>query len=301
MPGTAQVDSNNCERRMQLSLDSILRTVYAIEDGDTVAGRTRTQAARATTIWLRPRRSARGPKPAHDRDQIAAAAVRRADAGGLGRVSMRELARHLGIGAASLYRYVENKDELFDLMVDHVMGEEVPPAATGQWRADLRAIACRTRGILLRHPWMITVTAFRTSLGPNNLRWLERTLASVDKRGLDTDQMLVIANTLLIFVRGYVMGELREQEASRQSGLSREQWMALQAPYGKVIEDSGEYPVFCRMIHEAKAPHAPDLAERAFATGLDYVLDGFAARMPRRGASAATRTTSASQRRPRTG
>lgn len=239
--------------------------------------------AGSTLLWLRPERSARGPKPAHDRDKIAAAAVKLADAGGLETVSMREIARHLGTGTASLYRYVSNKDELFDLMVDQVMGMENPPPATGKWRDDLRAIAYRTRAILLRHPWMIRVTAFRTPLGPNNLKWLERTLSFVDGRGLDTDRMLVIANTLLIFVRGYVMGELGEQQASRQSGLSREQWMATQAPYGKVIEASGEYPVFCRMMRDASGPHAADLAERAFTTGLDYILDGFAASMPRRG------------------
>jgi AcrR family transcriptional regulator len=254
-----------------------------------VATERKMAAAGRTMIWMRPERSAHGPKPAHDRDKIAAAAVRLADAGGLESVSMREVARSLGTGTTSLYRYVSKKDELFDLMVDAVMGEEDPPVATDDWRTDLRTMAYRTRAILLRHRWMIAVTAFRTTLGPNNLRWLERTLSFVAELGLETDEILIIANTLLIFVRGYVMGELMEQEASRRSDLTREQWMAVQAPYGKVIEQSGRYPVFSRIMREAKEPHTPDLSERGFALGLDYVLDGFAARISQRGSPPARR------------
>ena len=38
---------------------------------------------------------------------------------------MRTLAVQLGVGAASLYRYVDRKEELIDLMVDAVMGDDL--------------------------------------------------------------------------------------------------------------------------------------------------------------------------------
>src|SRR6202167_3531352 len=93
-----------------------------------------------TVIWARPERAAKGPAPSRSRAQIATAAVELADAEGLEAVSMRRVATALGIGAASLYRYLESKDELYDLMVDHVEGEDgPPPPLTGDWRADLSA------------------------------------------------------------------------------------------------------------------------------------------------------------------
>ena len=77
-------------------------------------------------IWARPERAAKGPAPSRSRAQIAAAAVQLADDEGLEAVSMRKVAAALGIGAASLYRYIESKDELYELMVDHVEGEDGP-------------------------------------------------------------------------------------------------------------------------------------------------------------------------------
>src|SRR5262245_25957268 len=113
-------------------------------------------------IWARPDRAGRGPRPAHSRAAIAAAAVRIADAEGLDAVSMRRLAAELGAGATSLYRYVARKDDLLDLMVDAVVGEGPPPAApSGDWRADLREIAYSTRALILRHPWAAMLLAGR--------------------------------------------------------------------------------------------------------------------------------------------
>ena len=65
-------------------------------------------------IWARPRALPKGPAPSRSRAQIAASAVELADAEGLEAVSMRRVAMMLGIGAASLYRYLESKDELYD-------------------------------------------------------------------------------------------------------------------------------------------------------------------------------------------
>ncbi len=48
-----------------------------------------------------------------------------ADTQGIEAVSMRSLAVELGVGATSLYRYVARKDELIELMVDAVMGNDL--------------------------------------------------------------------------------------------------------------------------------------------------------------------------------
>jgi AcrR family transcriptional regulator len=76
-------------------------------------------------IWDRPERAPRGPVPSLSREEITAAAVTMADAQGIEAVSMRTLAVQLGVGAASLYRYIDRKDELIDLMVDAVMGDDL--------------------------------------------------------------------------------------------------------------------------------------------------------------------------------
>ena len=76
------------------------------------------------SIWMRPEpagtgQAGRAGRPAlRSRAGITAAAIGVADREGLDAVSMRRVAAELGTGAASLYRYVETRDELLDLMCD---------------------------------------------------------------------------------------------------------------------------------------------------------------------------------------
>ena len=69
--------------------------------------------------WQRlPDRQARRRKEPISRDAIVAAAVQLLDREGLAALSMRRLAEELGTGAASLYRYVDTREDLIDLMID---------------------------------------------------------------------------------------------------------------------------------------------------------------------------------------
>ncbi|GAB0107236.1 hypothetical protein JMUB6875_62300 [Nocardia sp. JMUB6875] len=54
---------------------------------------------------------------------------------------MRRVASELSSGTASLYRYVANRDELLDLMIDAAQGESELPTLSGDGRADLAAVA----------------------------------------------------------------------------------------------------------------------------------------------------------------
>jgi len=228
-----------------------------------------------TVIWARPERAAKGPAPSRSRAQIAAAAVELADNEGLEAVSMRRVAAKLGVGAASLYRYLESKDELYDLMVDRVEGEDgPPPPLTGDWRADLGDLAHKTRGAIHRHPWMANLAAGRPTFGPNSLAWAEHGLAAVDGLGLSIDEMLVAGEILQAFVRGFVIGELAEQQALQRSGFTKDEWMHALAPYMMAMIERGEHPLLARVIIDAETPHAADRNDVVFAAGLKRILDG---------------------------
>ena len=89
----------------------------------------------ALDLWTRIEPGRRRPR--FTRDDIAAVALRIADAEGFDAVSMRRLAAELGAGTMTLYHYVRTKDELLALVTDAVMGELVVPAdepLPGDWR-----------------------------------------------------------------------------------------------------------------------------------------------------------------------
>ncbi len=232
-------------------------------------------------IWGRPERAERGPAPSLSREQITAAAVRLADAQGIEAVSMRALAVELGVGAASLYRYVARKDEVIDLMVDAVMGSDLQFEVHGDWREDLRSFAHGLRAMILRHPWTAVQSAGLRSFGPNTAQCHERVLSSINGLGVDIDGMLVMVGTLDAFIRGHVLDELSEREAVRRSGLDQEQWLQTQIPYIESLIESGRYPLLTRVVLDARAPHDPDRLEHGFEQGLERVLDGLATMLPR--------------------
>ncbi|WP_405163463.1 TetR/AcrR family transcriptional regulator [Nocardia sp. NBC_01499] len=231
-------------------------------------------------IWMRPERAARGPKPAHSRDEIAAACVRVANADGLDAVSMRRVATELGTGTTSLYRYVASKDDLFDLMVDHVLGSVPPPPPTHHWRRDLSVLASWKRGLILDHPWMASLSG-RPAVGPHGLAVQERGLRAVEGWALTIDEMVIIVESLDAYVHGYAVRELADRAATQRSGQDLDAWMAAHEAYAKVIIDSGRYPSVTRAWLDANEPHAADRAERGFRHGLDRLLDGYAANMRR--------------------
>jgi AcrR family transcriptional regulator len=130
----------------------------------------------APSIWMRPERAAVGRPAQHSRAEITAVAVEIADREGLDAVSMRRVAAELGTGAASLYRYVETREELLDLMTDATGAEYALPAPTGDWVADLVAVGEQSRAILRRHPWLPGLVMTRPVIGPNGIALLEHVL-----------------------------------------------------------------------------------------------------------------------------
>jgi AcrR family transcriptional regulator len=133
--------------------------------------------AQRQPIWSRPERGSRGPTPTHSRDSIVAAAVALADAEGIAAVSMRAVAAALGTSAGSLYRYLSSRDDLLDLMTDHVVGELRPyPPAQGDWLDTMLLLGRRQLALHRRHPWLLDVLQRATGIGPESLAWFDSCL-----------------------------------------------------------------------------------------------------------------------------
>jgi AcrR family transcriptional regulator len=130
-------------------------------------------------IWMRPEHAATGRPAKRSREEITAVAIAIADRDGLDAVSMRRVAAELGTGAGSLYRYVDTREDLLDLMTDSTGSEYVFTAPTGDWLADLLAIGEQARAIMRRHRWLPALLITRSTLGPNGLILLEHVLEAL--------------------------------------------------------------------------------------------------------------------------
>ncbi|GAA2308079.1 TetR/AcrR family transcriptional regulator [Actinomadura sp. NPDC048955] len=233
---------------------------------------------RHVSIWSVPERQGRGPRPAYSRTQITEAAIRIADAEGLEAASMRRIAADLGTGAMSLYRYVPSRDDLIELMIDHVVLEmDIPERPSGDWRADLTLIAENTRAMWRGHPWLAGLQRPRASFGPNRLRLAEFAFGALDV-GIPIDDMVALLDMLNGYVERTVRGEIEWMREMRQSGMTPERWMMRSAPYVRELLDTGRYPMFERLVKDARLPHMSD--EDQFRYGLQRVLDCIAGVLP---------------------
>ncbi|MFF8404867.1 TetR/AcrR family transcriptional regulator [Streptomyces sp. NPDC014846] len=226
-------------------------------------------------IWARPERTGRGPKPAYTRDDIAAAAVRIADARGLDAVSMRHVAAELGCGTMSLYNYVPRKEDLHELMVDAVSAEHVLWEPSGDWRADMLRVAGRTRELMHRHPWLPRLMSPVYGFSPHALRYLEHCLACLDPLEAAYGTKLELIAMLNGIVTTYVRNELDTAERVRALPWSEDEENAVRIAYlgGRIA--SGAYPRMAAAFMEDAGPI--DL-EAVFQRALERVLDAFAPR-----------------------
>lgn len=226
-------------------------------------------------IWARPERAGRGPRPAYSRADIAAAAVRIADAEGLDAVSMRRVAAELGCGTMSLYNYVPRKEDLSELMVDAISGEHEPWEPSGDWRADMLRAAHQTRALMHRHPWLPRLMSPVYGFSPNALRYLEHCLTCLDPLDAPYGTKIELIAMLNGVVTTYVGNELATAERARSLPWSEEQENAMRIAYlgGQVA--TGAYPRMAAAFMEDAGPI--DL-EAVFERALGRVLDAFTLR-----------------------
>ena len=226
-------------------------------------------------VWTRAERGSR--KPRFTRDDIAAAAIRIADAEGFDAVSMRRLAAELDAGTMTLYHYVRTKDELLTLVVDAFLGEVVVPPdqrLPGDWRAAISLLSRRTRDALRRHPWILDITD-DPSIGPNAMRHFDQAWQALAPLAAELEDKLDLITLVDEYVFGFCLHERNNLSEGPGDGEMVDYIGAL------LIDD--EYPALAGMVAEMGLPqlwarmdaHSRD-PER-FDRNLARLLDGFEA------------------------
>jgi AcrR family transcriptional regulator len=202
-----------------------------------------------------------------NRERVLRAAVALADERGAEELTMRKLAKELGVEAMSLYNHVANKTDLLDGMVDIVFGEIDPPAATGDWKAELRKRAVSTRAALNRHRWAIGEMEGRTTHGPNNLRLHDAVLGCLRAAGFSVEMTVRAMSVQDAYIYGFALqqsdmsSETPEDFAAEAQRQMRDYASAL-ADYPHLVEVVGGYVAQAGYDYDAE-----------FLFGLDVILD----------------------------
>ena len=147
-------------------------------------------------------------RPALSRGRIVEAAARVADAGGLRSVSMRNVAKELGVEAMSLYHHIAGKEALLDALADWIFSRIELPALDEPWRPAMAARAGSARGVLSAHPWGLGLIESRRNPGPALLRHHDTVLGCLRRGGFPVAIAAHAFSVIDAYVYGFVLTEL---------------------------------------------------------------------------------------------
>ncbi|MFC4127178.1 TetR/AcrR family transcriptional regulator [Nocardia rhizosphaerae] len=136
----------------------------------------------------------RRPRPARLTPvHIATTAIDVADRDGLDGLTMRRLARELGVATAALYRHYPDRDTLLSAMTELAMERTPPPAPGPDWRGTLTAETVTEWRLYQRHPWLLSVLArTRPPAGPALFDSLERSFTALGELELTGTELLTV-------------------------------------------------------------------------------------------------------------
>ncbi|MEZ5153083.1 TetR/AcrR family transcriptional regulator C-terminal domain-containing protein [Rhodococcus zopfii] len=202
------------------------------------------------------------PKPRLSTERIIAAAAAVADRGGIDIVSMRTVAKELGVEAMSLYYHVKNKEALLDALAEWVAKQFYLPDPSKHWREEMQRSAASRREVLTSHPWGIGMIESRGNAGMVVPRHHDAILGS-----LYTVFDVRMAAHAFSLLDAYIYGfALTEVNLPFEPGGGHENEMA-------ATLDLGTLPNMRRMVSELMVTGEYSYSAE-FEIGLDLILDG---------------------------
>jgi AcrR family transcriptional regulator len=224
-------------------------------------------------LWFNPLDQGPGGRRALSRERVVAEALAVIAAEGAQALSMRALAARLGVVPGALYRYVRGKEQLYDLVLDAVLGEvDCRANAAAPWAAQVASLAHRLRAVLESHPGAAALLKTRDPLSPTSLDLAEAFLAPLLAAGLPGREAALAFRVVYDYTLGFALADPTSPAEQRlRETTTREQ---LHAFFRALPVD--RFPAL-----SAWGPHAWDGdRDERFTAGLNTLLCGIEANRP---------------------
>jgi AcrR family transcriptional regulator len=166
-------------------------------------------------------RRSRPAKAPLSRDVIVRTGLKILDRDGLDALTMRRVGLELDTGAASLYVYVKNREDLLEAMLEAALAD-VPLPTRGPWRQQIKELVAAATEAMSRHEGLALVALGGIPTGEHALRILDRLLALLKEGGLD-DVTAAWAVDLLYL---HITASAAEQRAYNTNDKNQDQHLA---------------------------------------------------------------------------
>jgi len=223
--------------------------------------------------WRRdvPKRAAVS-RPPLSRGQIIEAGLRIVTDEGIDALSMRRIAAVFHTSASSLYAHVANKEELLQLMFDHICGDaELPEPDPERWQEQVKELARGGHALMTRHNDIARAVLATIPSGPNALRLSEGMLAIMLAGGVPPRIAAWSLDRLFL----YIVSDAYESALHMQKVDGRPQREYFDDFIGQLTDYYENLPAdrFPNIRKHARVLTSGDGGER-FEFGLDMLIDG---------------------------
>lgn len=206
----------------------------------------------------------RPAKPALSRDGIIDAALGILQQEGLSKVTMRRIAAALDTGAASLYVYVRDTEDLHAQILDVLIGRMPSPSPDGTWRARLHELLASYGEILNAYPEIARMTLTTQPVGPHYFALVESILDVLAEGGIPDDTAAWGVDILLATVTAGAV----EHATAATTGGDAERLATMAAAIATAPDE--RYPRIARLGDEMLA----GTGRERFHWGLDVIVNG---------------------------
>ena len=214
-----------------------------------------------------------GDKPL-TRERILEAALSLVDEEGIEALSMRRLAKELGVDPMAIYHHLSNKRALLSALIKEVFSgmRVMDLKGTGDWRGRVRAWALAFREVARAHPKLVPQLASHPEAAAEaTLESTEELYAAFEAAGMKPYQVVGAVGVVIDYLNGFALAE-----ASGALGDPDEHRKMLELLDARPRE---ELPAMRRTL---EALRNEDLGTY-FEFGLEVVLSGLEAAASQRG------------------
>jgi AcrR family transcriptional regulator len=204
------------------------------------------------------------------RERIIDAAAAVADRAGVSAVSMRSVAKELGVEAMSLYHHVPSKEAMLDDLADWVFERIELPQVGATWREALTGRARSALSVLTAHPWALGMMESRPNPGPALLQHHDRLLGVLMAEGFSAALAAHAFSAIDAYVYGFA---LTWTSLPFEPGDGAEEAFAV-----KVAASAELYPHIARSRAELFGDGVYAFADE-FDYGLELLLEGLERRV----------------------
>lgn len=187
-------------------------------------------------------------------EDVVSSALELLDAGGIEHVTLRGVARRLGVHLNSVSFQVKNKARLYELLADRILGEVSTENLPTGPRARVVEIAGRYRRALLAHRDGARLTIGTSAFERNTLAVGEVMIGALLEGGADR----VTCTRAFWSISYFVLGIAQEEQ----------NWPADAGDRLGAVLAHGAYPI----LEDVAAPLAADPFEERFSFGIDALL-----------------------------